>query len=512
MDDLTKRRREALEGDDVSRELERILAAVKRAPTRWRVVVVVGMMGMGGAGVAYKVIPARYESETVFVYREGIKTAEEKVTADRLRNLSSTVKEALLSTNVVLPVVRDFNLFKDTWDGEDLADAVAEAREAITYEKRAEDTFSVTYKGYSAEEARDVTQRLAIGVGEEISRVLREQAQAKYDFLEAERKQRAIELGALEEKRAAFMVQNPQFAKDTQAATSPGATIRKTEETATGTGVSVDKNQEKIVQSEKTAMDQELSKSRGVLTDKQRTLAELRQKYTDKHPEVRAAVDAVRVAEVEVATKQAQADEALAKLQAVQSGAAPPPPKTDDPYASAEAVVPKVAALAPKAAPTSSALVGQEIVSAETEWAMLNRDIGEAKKRFDGASDDAFSAKVKIASASAGYAGSFEIVTPAVLPTEPNKPSPTILAAGVAAVGWLLGVFLAAALSVIDDRLFLGSDLQRLLEVVAVVPKAEKPKGKLAQWLDTRLAFVGRLRAKLRRGLSFGRAREPARD
>lgn len=511
MDDQTKRRREALEGDDISREIERIVQAIKRAYMYWPVAVALGVGGSIGAVGAFLKIPPKYESETVIVYRQGIRAGDESIQKDDLRNLSGTVKETVLSTAVLLPIVKDNNLFTEEWDGDDFADAVAKARESVSFEKRTEDTFALSYTGLSALEAKNVTERLAKGAGDELVRVIRSQAKVKYEFLEAEVKSRAEVLRQVEEKRAAFVVQHPEFAEDTQSSTAPGATIRSAAETATGSGTAVDKAAEKDLQGTKTLADQELAKSRSMLTDKLRTLNELKQKYTEKHPEVRAAADAVRVAEAEVAGKQAASDEAAAKLKALQAGpAAAPSAKENDPYLAAEAE--RAAPLAAKggAAPVASAMQGAEMVSAETEWAMLNREAAEAKKRFETVSEDAFLAKLKIASASAGYEGSFEVVTPAYLPTAENSPSPKVVAAGVFVMGWLVGAVLAIGLAILDDRLFLAADLSRLVDVLGVVPRADKPKSKLMLLLEKPLGFVLRAFARARRLLPIGRVREPS--
>jgi capsular polysaccharide biosynthesis protein len=511
MDDLTKRRKEALEGDDISKEIERILQAVRRAPMYWYVTAAVGIIGSGAAAGAFLQIPPKYESETVIVYRQGIRAGDEAIQRDDLRNLSGTVKETVLSTAVLLPIVKDYNLYKDLWDGEDFADAIANAREAVVFEKRTEDTFALGFTGLSPEEAKGVSERLAKGAGDELVRVIRAQAKTKYEFLEAEAKQRLDSMRVIEEKRAAFLVKHPEFAEDTQSSTAPGAIIRSAESAVTGTGTVVDKAAEKDLAGLKALADQELAKSRSVLTDKLRARDELKQKYTEKHPEVRAAADAVRVAEAEVAGKQAAADEAAAKLKTLQSGAPPvATAKESDPYLAAEAE--RAAPLAAKAgaSPTSTAMQGADIVSAETEWAMVNREVSEAKKRFESVNEDAFLAKLKIASASAGYEGSFEVVTPAYLPTEQKSPSPKVVAGGIFVVSWVFGAVGAVALALLDDRVYLAGDLSRLLDVLGAVPRGDKPKGRLLRFLERRLAIFSRMFARLRRVLPSGRVREPS--
>jgi capsular polysaccharide biosynthesis protein len=492
MDNSKTRIKQVSDAGDITAEIERFVQALKRSHLHWKAAVAVGVVGTLGGVAAYKVVPTKWESNTVIVYREGISTSSNDRANDKLKTLSSTVKEILLSSTVLTPVVKEHKLYTEKWEGDDVTDAIDKMRDTVTFEKRAEDTFSITYVGDTADRAKEITEKLALYTGSEILRVYRQQEQSAAAFLSEEQKQRELDLKDLEGQQARFLVAHPEFAEDTKSGTNPGAAIRgaaKVEEEAakavSAAGSVVDKNLEKQLQSEKQMADQELAAARRVLDDKQRALATLREKYQDTWPEVKAALIEAQAAQAQVNQKQAASDEIARKVLLGATPAAATPKESDDPYVAAEKGR-VIAPLAVAKVDAGAAASDDDVVAAETEWARITRDIAEQRKRLDAVRTDAFNAKLKRLRIEAGYADKFEVVNPAYVPTEPKQPAPMLVAGGVATFGWFLGACVAVALSVFDNRMFTRADLGRLVEVLAVVPAKQKPKR--FRWARERLA------------------------
>jgi uncharacterized protein involved in exopolysaccharide biosynthesis len=213
-------------------------------------------------------------------------------------------------------------------------------------------------------------------------------------------------------------------------------------------------------------------------------------KYTEQHPDVRAA--AARVAAAEGQYK--AAEEAIAQAQAAAAPPrAPAPMSTEDPY---EDPKPKPAggALAsssaeedkprpPKPKDESS---GTQLVNLETEWSRINRAVNSARAHQADLEGKLFKAEIVASSEAGGYGAQLLILDPAFKPGAPTgMPKKTMLAIGFVA-SFLVGLVISAAWGLfLDDRLFHSSEVDGLVEgvpLLGVVPKTKR-EPKKRRWV-----------------------------
>ncbi|MCC6557016.1 MAG: protein kinase, partial [Polyangiaceae bacterium] len=307
---------------------------IRRALAHWYIAVVVAILG---AGLTFLFVRSRqpaYRSETVIFYREGVKTAYLGPDGpDPLRTLSARLKETLLARSNLEKVVAEFDLYPDVVRKRGVVDAVERLRGKIIFKARAPDTFSISFEGATREEAQVVTQRLGELLVEENSRVRQAQAKITSDFLDAEQKRAEGDLEKADKDLAKFLADHPEFAAEQiqPTGTQAGAALRAEQRRATEGDPTLDalERQAPRLRSRLTApapaapgaapgagdaaapppalvaakqqADQELAAAR-------RDLAEKQARFTEAHPDVRAAM--ARVSTAEGAAR--KADQALA--------------------------------------------------------------------------------------------------------------------------------------------------------------------------------------------------------
>lgn len=122
--------------------------------------------------------------------------------------------------------------------------------------------------------------------------------------------------------------------------------------------------------------------------------------------------------------------------------------------------------------------VADDVVNLETEWARLERVVEEARERTSSLESRVFTADIT-ASSEFAEAAQLSVIDEAYLPHTPaGKPRKMLVIAGGLLFGGL-GVALALALALVDDRIYRRYDLQRLgVAPVLVVVPGEKRRTK----------------------------------
>ena len=295
---------------------------------------------------------------------------------------------------------------------------------------------------------------------------------------------------------ATFLSEHPEFALD-QNATSPGAALRAQHKaqlaaaTPAGRDAAADALRRQAarldaalnsdspaagapevradpeLESAKLAAESSLASARADLGSK-------RASYTEQHPDVIAAKS--RVTSAEAALK--AAEDKVSSSRMAKMGALP----SNDPEAakiklrekkreieSKLAVREKEADA--KAKPTSGIEEATGIVSLETEWARLSRDVSEGRDQKDELERNYFRAQIESSSSLGGYSDQVVVLDPAYKPTRPEAPGKSLIVmiAGVASL--VVGMVIALLRALLDDLVYEETDLARVAPVLAVVPR-----------------------------------------
>lgn len=475
-------------------QIERILDVVRRATRYTWLVVVVTVVG-GGLAVLFAMSrPHQYESETVLLYREMISQSvlQGREVVQSANVLSSRYKEMLLARSNLIEVVKQFKLLPDTVAEEGEVAASDELRARVTFRDKGAGTFRISYKGDTPEEAQKVTKFLADRLKSEDNRLRREQADQTKVFLVGQKDAASADLRERERKYASFLTKHPEFAEENGGTSGAGSAIRAAQKgKGTPTGdpklSALERQRRRIVARlenpdapvpvarEAAPEPGELREARRDLDAANRTLQERLSQFTEKHPDVVSA--------------RAQYQEAQQRLRRIEAGlpavgdvevvAAGPVDKAalqreldkvDRELSAYRAKASGVAAAAP-----SKSQVADAVVSLETEFANLVRDVEEGRERVSTLETRVFTADIT-ASSEVAEAAQLAVIDEAMVPAQPaGKPRKMLAMAGTAAFAGL-GIVLALGLALIDDRIYRRHDLDRLgfAPVLIVVPSDRK--------------------------------------
>ena len=492
---------------------------ISRTLAHWYIAVLVLVVGAALTVLVVRTRKPAYRSETVIFYREGVKAAYLGPDGpDPLRTLSARLKETLLARSNLEKVVEEFNLFPDVVEKRGTVDAVERLRSKVVFRARAPDTFAISYEGGTREEAQEVTQRLAELLVEENTRVRQTQAKITSEFLDAEQKRAEEELNKADKDLAGFLADHPEFAAEqiqpggTQAGSAVRAEQRRASEgdptldalerqvprlkgrlstpapgAAPGAAPGTAAPPPALLQAKQQA-DQELASAQRDLTEKQA-------RFTEAHPDVRAAMARANAAAAGVA----RAEQALA------TAAAPPPaapevqgpsaepPKRDPEKARVQAQLAqiqkeinqrkKAKETAQQQAPDASE-TAKQIVSLETDWSRLAREQARARQRLTDLEAKVFRADIAASSEEGGYSAQIVVLDPAFKPSAPSTPSRSLVALAGLVASLIAGIGLAAARGILlDDRVYDAEDIERLglapvLAIVSHAPRRHRwPRG-----------------------------------
>lgn len=485
-------------------QLDRLLGVGARMVRYWWAAALVVVIGAVMTYGATKLRKPRFRSESTLLYREGVRWsylggAQEN---DPARRLGLRLKEMVLSRPRLEPIVEKHGLYPKLVAEDRKAEAVDTLRQHIGFRVRDGDTFVLSFEGEEPKVVQAVTQELAQALVDELSAYRGKQAEVTRDFLDSERQKNEEELKRKEFEMAQFLTRHPEFAQDTQ--TSAGTAVRAAEKekkaaARAGAGgdpelLALEREQRRLryqidnpgapVPAVKRIQDPRLladkSDADAELTAARRDLADKQARFTEQHPDVRAAASRLKNAEAR-----------LRRATDVLNGAETLPAEDDGtpaPVYDRAALAARLArieneiadrkrrkaAALPGAAPAQTkSQVAMEIVELETEWARLNREVVEARERYQQLEDKQFLAAMAATSEAEGRSAQMVIVDPAYRPTKPSGPGRMrLMAMGLLAAMAFAGS-LALALALLDDRLYQAYDIERLdiAPVLVTVPR-----------------------------------------
>ena len=442
--------------------LQPMLRLARRALAFWRPALVALAIGVAATVAVAKLRPRNYRSEAVLYYREGMQWNPNEGFSTRRQ--IQRLKEALLARSQLVKVIEDLGLYPKLMSTGRSADAVNEMLLATTFRIGEGDIFQLSYTSDSPQEAERVVSRLTALLIDENTTFRSSQAESSRAFLETEKSHNQEDLHAKEAALFRFLALHPEFVQEqgTAAGAPRGGGTRRSEDD--GSALASLRREEERLQAQ-IATSSNVSADPGVaiseaaskLKAAQRDLAAARSRYTEEHPDVRSARALVK-----------DAEDAYRRTAATAEGAAAPVSVTEL-QARLDRVQREIATVDKRGSVTStqgtSAAKGnaaRHVVSLETEWARLNRDVTEARERLQQLDSRQFTASMTLGTLMSGQAGKILVIDPAFVPTTPIGISNTkVLLLGLA-LTLVLSTGLATTLALLDDRIRDRIDILRL--------------------------------------------------
>ena len=478
--------------DDVRDQFARLGVFMRRTLRFWRVALSVLVVGALACGALLMFRKPAYRSETVILYSEGLRMADDNERPDTARSVTLRLKEILMSRAALDAMAREFDLYPDVRRTLGPVDAVEELRRHIEFRAPGGDTFSIAFKGSSPEEAQRVTRRLGEQVVGQDSDLRRKQALVTRDFLETEERATEAGLRAREEELASFMAAHPRFAFDatplsTGAAirASLGATAVTPQPNAVFRSWGSVNSARNVPRTSEAPSPSPLPPSRGDVREAtaevarataavaaaRANLADLTTRFTSAHPDVRAGRaelerETSRLAAATTAAHSMTEQVAL-KAESTRSTGTPSPP----PPVVRTAIVVTPSKAAPPVVATAGAPPGRDVVALETDWVKLTRGVTEARQHQDQVEAALFKANILASSESGGHGVQVTIIDPAFLPRSPVPPGKTAIVGIFVAVSLFLGALAAILRTILDDRVYDARDLTGVSEILAEIPR-----------------------------------------
>jgi Mrp family chromosome partitioning ATPase len=427
--------------------------------------------------------PKKYRSEAVVYYREGLQWNTNEAMSPR--RAGQRLREILLSRAKLSALVSELGLHPELVSAGRLSDAVEEVREKIVLRFDQGDVFSLSYTGGSPQEAKRVTARLTELLIEENARFRTQQAEVAKEFLDSEKKRKETELSEKQAELLRFLAKHPEFAQE-QATLGPGVTLRRSRAAEPAPQDPRNSGALGALRREEQRLRRQLSSpgeipsappdpalvaarndAAAAAKAAHRDLALRRERFTDQHPDVRAAA----VAAVSADAVLRRATEALATAQAPLS-----PAMLRERLAWVEQDIAAHLREHPRAkepAQIESSDAARRIVAVETEWSRLNREVDEAKERLQHLDTQQFVASMTATMMTNGQAAQITVVDPAFEPAQPIGMRKKNMALLTVALSLALALGSALAAAVLDDVVTGSEDVERLAlsrVLVEIVP------------------------------------------
>jgi protein tyrosine kinase modulator len=459
-----------------------VVRLARRTVRFWWVGAAILVVGIVATVAFARVQVKRYLSEAVVYYQEGLSWTANEGTSPR--RIGQRLKDTLLARTQLAKVIEDLDLFPNALAAGKMSEAVEEMRARVGFKVTEGEIFVISYTGDSAAEAQRVAAKLTDVLIGENTRLRSEQAEVAKAFLDAEKKRNEAALQAKEGALLQFLAKHPEFAQE-QTQSGVGAAVRATTKKGSeaqaapraGNALEALRREEERLRQRilnpneipRPAADPALvvakNEAETKLRGAQRELTERRARYTEQHPDVRAAAamvqeaedaykraaDAVKVAESTAAP--AVTAESKAALQARLG-------QVRDEIAEYQRKHPREQG-APSE-PVESSDTAQRIVAVEAEWARLNREVAEARERFQQLDTKQFITDMTATTLLSGQAAQIVVIDPAFLPGKPIGTSKQRLFLLGALASLALGLGLAVLCALLDDRVYDHADVDRL--------------------------------------------------
>ena len=486
-------------------------AMIRRVFAHWHTVIVTMVLGVIITFAVMRNRAPTYKSETVIFYREGIgKTVTGDKDPDALKTLGTKLKETLLAQQSMSRVIDEFHLYPEIVQKTGYADAVDLMRKKTDFKSRSADTFAISYEGPSKDLAQKVTARMAALLVTAMAKRQDEETKETTEFLDIEKKRADEDLERVQREASAFFAAHPEFLSN-KAGIGTTATTEQAKKAA------------KEAAAKRRAMSAANAERRGkraaqpgmpgpvvndtlvpidplIVAEKNRTMAELlaaKKDYGDKSTRFTEAHPDVRAAQTRLTLAQAAFDRAKAEYDAAADApAGKPPPRgavagdDADPYDDDKPKAAGAASGAPVARveKPDAPLDLDQGATLEIEYERLQRELTIAHAHQADMAGKLYHEEMVASTNESGYGTAIAVLDPAYRPSGPsNLPQKTVGLIGLAA-SIMVGLVLSAAWGLfLDDRVFSPSEVEGIVmvPVIGTIPKpknrAKKPKGAPSQ-------------------------------
>jgi hypothetical protein len=486
---------------------EHLAAFASLAPRVTRAAWVGGIalaIGLGATAVWALSTSRLYRSEAVLLYERGVQSAQVGAgESDGARQVGLRLQDMLTSRQRLEGAIKELKLYASIVDQRSVVDAIDEMRKHLNVGIREGYAFRVSYDAESRELAQKVLDRLTKGVVEDDGRRRVKEAEDAKLFLDTERAHADEDLRAKEAALGSFLQVHPQLAAETGAnGANAGGMIRAADRDRApanqGEVASLELQAAQLEEALIAAGQKPTASSTGPFIDPnvaaarvraqnevqaaQRDLADKQARFTNEHPDVKAAMR--RLSSSEGVLRRA---EAAAEVPPAPSPVVAPSPVDDGSSGKVGALRRALAAVraqigAVRGRATPRAEVPREphsMVAIDTEWTRLTRETAEARERQGQLEAKQFQAHLMATLAGTGQAGRIVVADPPFRPTRP-------IAGGrfkIALVGGIVSLLLAAlsvlAMAAFDDRLYVARDVERIMSnsIVVAIPRLPEKIG-----------------------------------
>jgi uncharacterized protein involved in exopolysaccharide biosynthesis len=451
-----------------------------------------------------------YRSEATILYERGVQANGQGDAADPARLVGPRLKEMVNARPRLQTIIKEMKLYRSVVDKKGMVDAVEEMRKRLAVHAGEGYTHKVTYDGDSRDLAKTVLDRVVSGVvEEERQRRAKETDEAKL-FLEKEREHADEDLKEKEGALSSFITKHPQLAAEAGAMAASGGLIRAADRERGGeAGAEIAGLELQAAELEQQlaaagvqhpgaavpeapldpVLAATLAAAKAELGAAQKDLIEKQTHLTNEHPDVKQALR--RVATAEAAERRAAA--AVAAWRPPAPGQAPAPAAAavgggDDGRVAAlrralAAVRSQISAVKGRAAPRAELPKEKSsVVTIDTEWTRLNREVAEAHQRQTQLEARQFQAELAATLAAAGQGGQLVIADPPYRPTSPVAGGRGKIAMIGIAGSFILGILVLGIFAAFDDRLYTMRDIEGAIDdgivvVIPGIPRKLPPKG-----------------------------------
>jgi len=475
--------------------VQRLVDLGRKTGRYWWLIALFAVVG-GGLSLAFAMTrPRAYQATAILFYQERIQSQllspgrEEQAQ----RDIGDRYRELLLARHQLDQIIVDPAL--DPFPQEKDPDVkIDKLRLGVRLEAHGANVFHIVFSDSDPERAKRVTDKLTKMLQDKDESLRNEQAAATVAFVTDQQESAREELKKRENAYTGFLAKHPEFVQDANSTTAEGASIRslRTNKQPVPTGntrlVTLERQRARIQASldappgavlpstpaprtpERVAAEAAVQDAQRELTAARRELEDALAKYTDIHPAVLKARERVEAATLRMRQREAALPpdaEPVVRINTEEDRA-----KLQRELQQIEAQI--AAEQSKTGKPSDNATVADTtswVVRLESEHSELRRAVTEQRERVQSLADSAFRAQMDANQKLAEQGGRLAIVDPAFKPARPTGPGKTIFLLAGMVLFVTLGLSLAVALAVIDDRLYRRADLDRLgVAVLSVIP------------------------------------------
>ena len=453
------------------REVQRLSEAPLRRP--WLVLIPLVLVLLGAVGASFLMAP-RYRSSTLILVAPEQMPANfmPQISTERTTRRLQTLRQEIQSRTRLETVARDLDPY-GTLGKEPLISTIERMRGSVTVSVKGNDAFSIEFEHRDPRMAMLVADRLTTLFMEEVAGGRERQVAEAYQFIESQmqeaRQQLELKETALREFKEQHMGQLPEQVQANL------ATLQR-----------LQLEQQTIVENLRKATDAQLLLESGdaaaaatvaggpgqpdSLAVLRAQLTQLRSRYTDQHPDVKALLS--RIVALEAAASAASAAEASAE---------PDEPSVDPVAAAAQRRLrdarQEVKELRARLADVDRRIGAfQARVEAaprrEQEIVSLTRDYQKLSENYSQLLTKKLDAEMATRLEQRSKGQQFRMIDPAYLPVQPSFPNRGLFALAGALAGLVLGIGLAVVADYLDPTLKEADEAATALRlpVLAVVP------------------------------------------